>query len=125
LIDHVSIPVSDLAASGAFYDLVLAPMGYRRLADRPASIGYGKQYPEFWLNLRADGPAVDDNTGHHVCLRARDVDTVRSFYEAALDAGGVDDGAPGPRRGEMTSYFGAFIRDLDRNRVEVMTVGAD
>lgn len=122
MIDHLSIPVSDLAVSGAFYDRVLAPMGYRRLAVRPKTIGYGKRYPEFWLNLRPDLPPAGAESGHHACLRARDVATVRAFHAAAIDAGGDDDGAPGPRQGEMTEYYGAFIRDPDGNRIEALTV---
>ena len=53
MIDHVSVPVRDLAASAAFYERVLAPLGYTRLVERPATVGFGKKYPEFWLNLRA------------------------------------------------------------------------
>ena len=123
MIDHVSIPVRDLVASGVFYDRVLAPRGYTRVADRPDTIGFGKTYPEFWLNLRTELVGAPEDVGHHVCLRARNEDIVRAFHAAALKAGGLDDGAPGPRQGEMTEYFGAFIRDLDGNRVEAMTVG--
>ncbi len=119
MIDHISLAVRDLAASARFYDRVLAPLGLRRVAERADTIGFGKTYPEFWLNLRADLPPVAANTGCHYCLRARDEAAVRAFHAAALEAGGRSDGKPGPRQGEMTRYYGAFIRDLDGNKIEV------
>jgi catechol 2,3-dioxygenase-like lactoylglutathione lyase family enzyme len=122
MIDHMSIAVADLKKSAAFYAAVLEPLGYRKIADRPASVGFGKTYPEFWLNARPGGAGTADNTGAHVCLRARSVEAVREFHARALANGGRDDGAPGPRKGEMTDYFGAFIRDPDGNKVEAMTI---
>jgi catechol 2,3-dioxygenase-like lactoylglutathione lyase family enzyme len=122
MIDHVSIGVSDLANSAAFYETVLAPLGYRKLVERPASVGFGKKYPEFWLNARPGGAGSPEDSGAHVCLRAASVAAVREFHECALAAGGRDDGVPGPRRGEMTNYFGAFIRDPDGNKIEAMTI---
>ena len=118
MIDHISIAVRDLAAGAAFYERVLAPLGLRRLVARPASVGFGKTYPELWLNLRAGMAPVAADTGCHCCLRARDEAAVRDFHAAALAAGGSSDGAPGPRQGEMTRYYGAFIRDPDGNRIE-------
>ena len=69
MIDHVSIPVSDLGRSAAFYDALLAPLGMQRIAERPRTIGFGKRYPELWLNLR-EGTTQPEGSGHHVCLRA-------------------------------------------------------
>jgi catechol 2,3-dioxygenase-like lactoylglutathione lyase family enzyme len=117
MIDHVSIPVADLARAGAFHDAVLAPLGLARLVTRQGSIGYGKRYPEFWLNLRP-GVVVPPGSGAHVCLRAPDEDSVRAFHAAALAHGGMDDGGPGPRGAAMTTYFGAFVLDPDGNRIE-------
>ena len=71
MIDHVSVPVADLAAAARFYDRVLEPLGMRRLVERERTVGYGSRYPEFWLNLR-DGHVGKPDSGHHVCLRARD-----------------------------------------------------
>ncbi|MFC3677251.1 VOC family protein [Ferrovibrio xuzhouensis] len=121
MIDHVSVPVRDLALSAAFYDAVLAPLLLRRLVERPATVGFGKAYPEFWLNLRPGLPAAPADTGAHVCLRAPDVAAVEAFHTAALHHGGRSDGAPGPRQAAMTEYFGAFIRDPDGNKIEAVT----
>jgi catechol 2,3-dioxygenase-like lactoylglutathione lyase family enzyme len=121
MIDHISIPVRDLAAGIAFYERVLAPLGYRKLVERPGTAGFGKKYPEFWLNLRADMAAPPADPGVHVALRARSAEAVQAFHAAALAAGGASDGAPGPRQAALTGYFGAFIRDPDGNKVEAVT----
>jgi catechol 2,3-dioxygenase-like lactoylglutathione lyase family enzyme len=121
MIDHVSIGVSDLAASAAFYERVLATLGHAKLEVRPATIGFGKKYPEFWLNLRQGMPPVGGDTGSHVCLRAGSTAAVDAFHAAALAAGGASDGAPGLRPHRTGAYYAAFIRDLDRNRIEAVT----
>ncbi len=119
MIDHVSIPVSDLAAA-AFYDAVLEPLGMTRLTERPNTVGFGKRYPELWLNLR-EGVSQPDGSGHHVCLRCRTEAVVDAFHAAALAHGGRSAGEPGRRRAEMTAYFGAFVLDPDGNRIEAAT----
>jgi catechol 2,3-dioxygenase-like lactoylglutathione lyase family enzyme len=123
MIDHVSVPVRDLEASAAFYDRLLAPLGYSRLVVRPATIGFGKKYPEFWLNLRAQMASAPADTGMHVCLRAPSQEAVRAFHALALEHGGRSDGEPGPRQAAMTTYYGAFIKDPDGNKIEAVTFG--
>lgn len=121
MIDHVSVPVRDLSASVAFYARVLAPLGYTKLVERPATVGFGKKYPEFWVNLRADMAASPSDSGAHVALRAAGEDAVRAFHAAALEMGGTSDGDPGPRQAAMATYFGAFIVDLDGNKIEAVS----
>lgn len=121
MIDHVSVAVSDLARSTAFYDRVFAPIGLIRLVTRERSVGYGKAYPEFWINLRDGYAAPAGDPGSHVCLRTRDEASVTAFHAAAVAHGGTDSGGPGPRQAAMTPYFGAFILDPDRNKIEVLT----
>ncbi|MGD9802662.1 MAG: VOC family protein [Hyphomicrobiaceae bacterium] len=124
MIDHVSVGVSDLARSAAFYEAVLGAIGMTCLVRRSATIGFGKRYPEVWLNHRSGMIAVSEASGVHVCLRARSEDAVRAFHAAALANGGTDDGVPGPRKAEMTAYFAAFVRDPDGNRLEAATFPA-
>ena len=121
MIDHVSIAVRDLAASARFYEAVLATLGYAKLANRPATIGFGKKYPEFWLNERYHRTPVDPDSGTHICLRARDMDAVQAFHAAAIQAGGTSDGEPGPRAGQIGGYYAAFVRDPEGNRIEAAT----
>jgi catechol 2,3-dioxygenase-like lactoylglutathione lyase family enzyme len=120
MIDHVSVPVHDLARSSAFYETVLEPLGLKKLVIREATIGFGKNYPEFWINLR-DWVPQTSNPGGHICLRAPSEDAVRAFHAAALANGGADDGLPGPRQAAFTTYFGAFILDPDGNKLEAVT----
>jgi catechol 2,3-dioxygenase-like lactoylglutathione lyase family enzyme len=121
MIDHVSVPVRDLAAAVRFYEAVLGAIGLARLESRPQTVGFGKTYPEFWLNLRPamTPPAAD--SGAHVCLRARSTDAVDAFHAAAIAAGGTSDGAPGLRPQHGEGYYAAFVRDPDGNRIEAVT----
>ena len=63
MIDHVSVGVSDLERAARFYEAALAPLGLSRLVTRPATIGFGKAYPEFWINLRAGMAQVPPESG--------------------------------------------------------------
>jgi catechol 2,3-dioxygenase-like lactoylglutathione lyase family enzyme len=119
MIDHVSVPVSDLARSAAFYGQTLGTIGYAVLVRREGTVGFGKRYPEFWINLRPAGAAPSD--GYHVALRCRGPEAVEAFHAAALAAGGADDGAPGLRPEYAETYYAAFIRDPDGHRVEAVT----
>jgi catechol 2,3-dioxygenase-like lactoylglutathione lyase family enzyme len=122
MIDHVSIAVSDLRRSRAFYERCLAPLGYRVLVAREATVGFGKRYPEVWLNHRPGMAAIAADTGAHICLRARDQAAIEAFYHAAMAGGGADAGAPGLRAAAQVTYFGAFTFDPDGNKIEAMTV---
>ena len=121
MIDHVSVGVSDLDRAARFHEAALAPLGLTRLVSRPAAVGFGKSYPEFWINLRLSMTAVPAESGNHICLRARSTDEVDAFHAAALKAGGVSDGAPGLRPHDRVSYYAAFVRDPDGNRIEAVT----
>ena len=120
MIDHVSVAVRDLAVSGALYDVILVPLELTRLVTRDRTFGYGKRYPEFWLNLRPGLPRVSEDTGVHICLRAPSDDAVRRFFTDALALGCTSAGDPGPRQAAITGYFGAFIFDLDGNKLEAV-----
>ena len=121
MIDHVSIPVADLDRASAFYEPVLACIGLQKLVVREATVGFGKRYPEFWLNARPDLAKGPRDSGHHICLRAGSVAAVDDFHRAALAAGAGNDGAPGPRPEYSDSYYAAFIRDADGHQIEVVT----
>ena len=120
MIDHVSIGVRDLAQAAAFYDAVLAALGLAKLRTKPTTVGYGKAYPEFWINLRQDRSIAAD-TGLHICLRAPSTQAVDAFHAAALRAGGASDGAPGLRPEYNDRYYAAFVVDPDGNKIEAVT----
>jgi catechol 2,3-dioxygenase-like lactoylglutathione lyase family enzyme len=121
MLDHVSVAVRNLQTSAEAYEQVLGCIGLQRLVVRPATIGFGKKYPEFWLNARAGHTPQPPDTGIHICLRAPDEASVRAFHAAAIKAGWLDAGSPGPRKAEMTPYFAAFVQDLDGNKLEAAT----
>ena len=122
MIDHTSIAVRDLKNGEAFYAALLAPLGMAKLREWPdAAIGFGKKYPEFWINRRAGMDHVADDSGVHICLRAPSAEAVDAFHAAALKAGGTSDGAPGVRPEYHQTYYAAFIRDPDGNRIEAVT----
>jgi catechol 2,3-dioxygenase-like lactoylglutathione lyase family enzyme len=125
VIDHVSVGVSNLERAAVFYELTLAPLGLSRLVTRPATIGFGKNYPEFWINLRADMAPVEPGSGVHICLRAKSAGEVDAFHAAALNAGGRSDGVPGLRPHDRVRYYTAFVRDPDGNRIEAVTFPKD
>ena len=121
MIDHISVAVRDLERSARFYEAALSPLGLSRLVTRPATIGFGKAYPEFWINLRAQMAPVEEGSGVHICLRARSTADVDAFHDAALSAGGRSDGAPGLRPHDRVKYYAAFVTDPDGNRIEAVT----
>jgi len=125
MIDHVSVGVTDLERSGRFYEATLAPLGLLLLVTRPATIGFGKTYPEFWINLRAGMAPVEPGSGVHICLRVKSAAEVDAFHAAALNGGGRSDGAPGLRPHDRVRYYAAFVIDPDGNRIEAVTFPAD
>ncbi|WP_024510744.1 VOC family protein [Bradyrhizobium sp. ARR65] len=121
MIDHISLGVSDLERAARFYEATLGALGLSRLVTRPATVGFGKSYPEFWINLRAGMVKVSRESGTHICLRARTSAEVDAFHTAALNAGGISDGAPGLRPHDRVKYYAAFVLDPDGNRIEAVT----
>lgn len=121
MIDHISVPVRNLAASTRFYGAVLGALGFTQLETRPATVGYGKKYPEFWINLRDRLEPAPASSGAHVCLRASSKEMVDAFHQVAVGHGGGSEGAPGLRPAHGEGYYAAFIRDPDGNRIEAVT----
>jgi catechol 2,3-dioxygenase-like lactoylglutathione lyase family enzyme len=118
VIDHLNIGVSDVAASRAFYERALAPLGYVVLIDRPYGVGFGKDgKPDFWVS---DRPA---SAPLHVAFASPDRATVDAFHREALAAGGRDNGPPGLRPHYHPSYYGAFVLDPDGHNVEAVSHG--
>ena len=125
MIDHISVGVRDLERAAHFYEATLAALGLSRLVTRPATIGFGRSYPEFWINLRAGMAHVPPESGTHICLRAKSTAEVDAFHAAALGAGGRSDGAPGLRPHDRVRYYAAFVLDPDGNRIEAVTFPAE
>ena len=118
MIDHVSIGVRDIKKSQAFYDAALQPLGYRRLDTGETSLGYGKDSVSLWLGLTDRPVQPDDKSGLHICFSAPTREGVDRFHEAALKAGGKDNGKPGRRTEYSGHYYAAFVVDPDGYRIE-------
>ena len=121
MIDHISLAVSSLERSVPFYVETLAPLGMTPLVTRPASVGFGKAYPEVWINLRAGMKPLAPDNGVHLCLRARTNAEVDAFHAAALAWGGTSESAPSLRPHDRVKYYAAFVADPDGNRIEAVT----
>ena len=117
MIDHAGFGVRDYAASKAFYEQALAPLGITLIMEpmgRAAGFGAPGR-PFFWLE---DGRTPV--TEVHVAFLAEDRATVDAFHAAALAAGGTDNGAPGVREIYHPTYYGAYVLDPDGNNVEAV-----
>jgi catechol 2,3-dioxygenase-like lactoylglutathione lyase family enzyme len=118
-LDHVSIQCADLAASAAFYDAVLAPLGGERVMDFGELIGYGRpQQPIFWIGKQTTGDGFRES---HLAFNAADRGAVRAFFEAAVLAGAEVLHVPRVWPEYHENYFGAFVRDPDGNNVEAVS----
>ncbi|HCT81210.1 MAG TPA: glyoxalase [Micromonosporaceae bacterium] len=122
MIDHVSIQCNDLAASAAFYDAVLAPLGGRQLINRGEAIGYGVDFPDFWIGTATTGGKVKEV---HLAFAAADQATVRAFFETAVSLGAEVLHEPRLWPEYDDDYYGAFVRDPDGNNVEAVSHAAE
>ncbi|WAC91010.1 VOC family protein [Mycobacterium sp. Aquia_213] len=122
MIDHIGINCADYPKSQAFYDTVLAVLGFSRQLDFGAAIGYGRDgKPTFWI---AEGAGMGSNRENHIAFVAADENAVRAFHEAALGLGAESLHEPRLWPEYHPGYFGAFVRDPDGNNVEAVYHGA-
>jgi catechol 2,3-dioxygenase-like lactoylglutathione lyase family enzyme len=121
MIDHVSLAVSNLERAVVFYERVFGALGMARVVTRPAMVGFGKTYPEVWINLRSGMAPLSPDSGVHLCLRARTTDEVDAFHAAAVAAGGVSESVPSLRPHDRVRYYASFVADPDGNRIEAVT----
>lgn len=118
ILSHVSVGTNDFARATAFYDAVLAVLGARRKLEHPGAIGYGRRYPEFWVQTPFNGRKAAKANGSHFGFMARSRAEVDAFHAAAIAAGARDDGKPGPRPDYGAPYYGCFVRDPDGHKIE-------
>ena len=117
MLDHVTIGVEDIKRSQRFYDQALQPLGITRLyGDGNRFAGYGVDPKAFfWIGIRNTA-----QTGSHIAFAADDRGTVDRFYQAAIAAGGKDNGPPGIRPHYDPDYYGAFVFDPDGHNIEAV-----
>ncbi len=123
MLHHVSVGVTDVPRAAQFYDAVLGALGYKRVVEyMPYALAYGTTDAAFWVGLPHNQQAPSVGNGTHIGFSAKSKDAVHKFYDAALANGGSDNGAPGPRADYGPDYYGAFVIDLDGNRIEATVV---
>ena len=123
ILDHIGFPITDYGRSLAFYKQSLAPLGIVMLKEVSLSedgadgyAGFGRQRPQFWIGT---GSPLKGRL--HVAFAATSREQVQAFYEAALAAGGRDNGPPGLRPHYHENYYGAFVLDPDGHNIEAVT----
>ena len=127
MFDHLSIGVTDLTQSLAFYDAALKPLGINRMfamSDRGIAAYVDASQTSFWLyskdaNQNALGE-LPSPPRFHLAFRASDRAQVDAFYEAALNQGGSDEGGPGIRAQYHPNYYAAYVRDPNGYKIEVV-----
>lgn len=131
MLDHTGIVVTDLRKARRFYDAIAKPLGLATASNGPDSFLFGKSaeepIPYLWIGtLRpsywVEGSRAGINQAH-IAFVASSKQVVDDFYRAALEAGGRDNGPPGPREG-AGEYYGAFVLDPDGNNIEACARGA-
>ena len=123
MIDHVSVIVSDYAKSKAFYLQALAPTGHSRLVELPAALRWPRADRRLLSCRRIrflDQPGRCDRPPIHIAFRVSSRAAVDAFYEAAIAAGGRDNGAPGLRPHYHPNYYGAYVLDPDGHNIEAV-----
>lgn len=115
MIEHTTLPCSNASKSRAFFEKALLPLNYRVTKEYGDSFGFS-QYgrTDFWISKRRVGAPT------HVAFTADDRKQVHAFYEAAIAAGGKDNGPPGPREGYG---YAAFVFDPDGHNIEAVYFG--
>lgn len=123
MLDHLSLGAHDLDRSTAFYQRVLATIGYQLHRREGAEVAFGPAEEWTFFLYPIDPARSVAAAGSHVAFRAADRAAVRRFYAAALEAGGtaVPDRAPAERPQFGADYFGAVLSDPDGHAVEVLT----
>ena len=134
MIDHMTMRVSDYGKSKAFYLAALAPLAYSLLVEtdhdgaKIAGFGWtlsdGGKKIDWWIVQTPSAVDLAISGPTHLALLANDRAGVAAFYEAAMAAGGKDNGAPGLRPHYHADYYGAFVLDPDGNNIEAVCHGA-
>jgi catechol 2,3-dioxygenase-like lactoylglutathione lyase family enzyme len=116
MIAHTGLAVRDYQASKAFYKKALSPLGYTNNMEHGEAGGFndGKN-TDFWI-----GATNERINPTHLAFEAKSQQEVEEFYQAALDAGGKDNGSPGYRKDYWPGYYAAFVYDLDGHNIEAV-----
>ena len=128
MFSHVMLGSHDVAAAREFYEAVLRPLGLRCIVDSKDFVAFATaedDSPRFWICRPYDGKPAAVGNGTHVAFLAPSRQAVDRFYSIALEAGGRDEGPPGPRPQYSETYYGAYVRDLDGHKIQAVCHAAE
>jgi catechol 2,3-dioxygenase-like lactoylglutathione lyase family enzyme len=119
---HRTIGSANIPRAARFYDEVLKPLGLKRRKTFKVAVSYAPQdfdgiNEPFWVVRPYDKKEASPGNGVTVAFNAESRAAVEAFHAAAIAAGGIDAGAPGLRTHYHPNYFGAYVRDLDGNKI--------
>lgn len=118
MIDHLELSISDLPRSTAFFRAALAPLGYElHVEANPAGFGQSASTLDFWIKAGSGGPA---SPRPHFAFHCSSRELVDAAQQAALAAGGIDNGAPKLMPQIHASYYAGFVLDPDGHNVEMV-----
>ena len=120
-ISHVSVGVNDVPRAKAFYDPLMTLIGLRIRQADDDSVDYGNEGLVFSLETPTNGQPATPGNGVHIAFAVPDRATVDAFHSKALQLGARDAGPPGLRPQYSDNYYGAFVLDLDGNKIEAVT----
>ena len=126
MIGYVTIGMNDSQKSGRFYDALFGAIGGERKFEDGGWIGYGPKGQDshsVYVCPPHDGKAATGGNGSMLGFTAPSRDAVQKAYEAGLANGGSDEGAPGPRPADSTTFYGCYLRDPTGNKLCVFAKG--
>jgi len=122
MFSHVTVGSNDIAKAKAFYDELLKPLGLVCHMSFPNGAGYGLAggRPQLWIVSPIDERPASVGNGITVGLDAPNRAAVDAAHKAGMSGGARDEGAPGLRTHYHPNYYGAYLRDLDGNKICVV-----
>ena len=120
MLHHISFGVADLQRAAAFYEAVLAPLGYARVWEDATGVGFGRAGADDNLALKLRPHVRPPGPGFHLAFSAPSQEAVAAFHAAALRKGGKDNGSPGLRPHYGPTYYAAFVIDPDDHPIEAV-----
>lgn len=121
MFSHTTVGSNDIARAKLFYDAVMATLGHDCFHTDKHYVGYGRHDDcQFWVVSPIDRNPATVGNGTHIALLVANRELVDTAYAAAMANGGSDEGAPGLRPHYHENYYGAYFRDPDGNKVQVV-----